>query len=53
MLAFHRAKNVLKRSKKHLVKHVNVLSEVLKLDQVKMSTEVLNEKLEELKLPSS
>lgn len=53
MLASHRARNVLKKSKEHLMKHMEILSGQLKQAQGKMqsmSTEGLNEKLEALKL---
>lgn len=57
MLAFRRVRNELKRSKEHLLKRVNVLTEELKQGQAKMhsmSTElqVLNEKLGAVKLPA-
>lgn len=55
MLASHRARNALKRWKEHLMKHVK-MSGQLKQAQGKMqrmSTEVLNEKIETLKLPSA
>lgn len=56
MLAFRKARYALKRSKKHLLKSVNFLSERLKHAQAKMqnmSTEALGEKLEALNLPSA